>query len=95
MASGNDAAVAMGELAGGQEQAAARMNEVAADLGAGDTLAVNTSGLDAPGQVSSARDLALLAAPVLADARLAQVVVTPQYAFPGAGEGFGRKRSSS
>ncbi len=94
MASGNDAAVAMGELAGGQEQAVARMNEVAADLGASDTLAANTSGLDAPGQVSSARDLALLAAPVLADARLAQVVLTPQYAFPGAGEGFGRRRSS-
>ncbi len=29
---------------------------------------------------------------MLDDARLAQVVLTPQYPFPGAGEGFGRAR---
>ena len=92
MASGNDAAVAMAEIDGGTENATARMNQVATDLGATDTLAVNTSGLDAPGQVSSARDLALLAGPVLDDARLARVVLTPQYPFPGAGAGFGRAR---
>ena len=92
MSSGNDAAVAMAEIDGGTENATARMNQVATDLGATDTLAVNTSGLDAPGQVSSARDLALLAAPVLDDERLARVVLTPQYPFPGAGEGFGRGR---
>jgi len=94
MASGNDAAVAMAEIAGGTDLATARMNQVAAGLGASDTEAVNTSGLDADGQTSSARDLALLAGPVLDDERLARVVLTPQYAFPGAGEGFGRRRAT-
>lgn len=88
MSSSNDAAVALGELSGGPEQAVARMNTVAAGLGADDTLAVNTSGLDAAGQVSSARDLVLIGRQVLADDRLAGIMVRPQYDFPGVGTGF-------
>lgn len=61
MTSGNDAANALATAAGGREVTAQSMNEEAARIGAVDTHAVNTSGLDAPGQVSTAYDLALIA----------------------------------
>ncbi len=60
MVSGNDAANVLASAAGGQERTAALMNAKAEDLGALDTRAVNPHGLDAPGQVSSAYDLALI-----------------------------------
>ena len=59
--SGNDAAGTLATAAGGQQVATGLMNEEAVRLQAGDTHAVNTSGLDAAGQVSSAYDLALIA----------------------------------
>ncbi len=61
MVSGNDAAGALATAAGGMERATALMNDTAERLGADDTHAVNTSGLDAEGQLSSAYDLALIA----------------------------------
>ena len=60
MTSGNDAASALATHVGGPVQAAKLMNEEARRIGATNTLAVNTSGLDAPGQVSTAYDLALI-----------------------------------
>ena len=59
--SGNDAAGALATAVGGQAAATSLMNAEAARLQARDTSAVNTSGLDAAGQVSSAYDLALIA----------------------------------
>jgi D-alanyl-D-alanine carboxypeptidase (penicillin-binding protein 5/6) len=59
--SGNDAAGALATAVGGQAAATALMNTEAQRLKARDTLAVNTSGLDAQGQLSSAYDLALIA----------------------------------
>ncbi len=59
--SANDAAIAVAEVNGGVRKTVEQMNQVAADLGALDTVAKNTNGLDAPGQVSSAYDLALIA----------------------------------
>lgn len=59
--SANDAAIAVAEVNGGVRKTVEQMNELAADLGALDTVARNTNGLDAPGQVSSAYDLALIA----------------------------------
>lgn len=59
--SANDAAIAVAEANGGVGRTVRQMNEVAAALGAHDTTAKNTSGLDSPGQVSSAYDLALIA----------------------------------
>ncbi|SHG50427.1 D-alanyl-D-alanine carboxypeptidase family protein [Streptoalloteichus hindustanus] len=58
--SGNDAAHAIGRQLGGQEQAVAKMNKLARELGALDTQASTTSGLDGPGQMTSAYDLALI-----------------------------------
>ena len=59
--SGNDAAGALATAVGGTASAAALMNAEAERLQARDTRAVNPSGLDAKGQVSSAYDLALIA----------------------------------
>jgi D-alanyl-D-alanine carboxypeptidase (penicillin-binding protein 5/6) len=60
MTSGNDAANALATASGGQEYTAGLMNEEAARIGATRTHAVNPSGLDAPGQLSTAYDLALI-----------------------------------
>ena len=59
--SANDAAGALATAVGGTAEAATIMNAEAARLQARDTRAVNPSGLDAAGQVSSAYDLALIA----------------------------------
>jgi serine-type D-Ala-D-Ala carboxypeptidase (penicillin-binding protein 5/6) len=58
--SGNDAAHSLATAAGGMPRATALLNATAQRLQAHDTRAVNTSGLDAPGQVTSAYDLALI-----------------------------------
>ncbi|MCA1712383.1 MAG: D-alanyl-D-alanine carboxypeptidase, partial [Actinobacteria bacterium] len=60
MTSGNDAANALATNSGGQQAVADLMNGEAARIGATDTHAVNPSGLDAPGQLSTAYDLALI-----------------------------------
>lgn len=61
MQSGNDCASALASANGGLELSVAQMNDQAQRLQAYDTVAVNTSGLPAEGQVSSAYDLALIA----------------------------------
>ena len=61
MASGNDAAMALATANGGLTKTVAEMNAEAERLQAYDTHAMNTSGLDATGQLSSAYDLALIA----------------------------------
>jgi D-alanyl-D-alanine carboxypeptidase (penicillin-binding protein 5/6) len=83
LSSGNDAATALATVVGGMDRATGLMNTRAAELGALDTHAVNTSGLDAPGQVSSAYDLTLLGRELLRDPRLADLVTTKTYSFPG------------
>lgn len=92
LSSGNDTAIALSELVGGDAAAAALMNAKLRDLGATDSLAVNTSGLDAPGQVMSARDLALVNRALLDDPRLAGYVATKTYDFPGEGTDFSAAR---
>ncbi|GAA0387705.1 hypothetical protein Acor_74200 [Acrocarpospora corrugata] len=61
MVSGNDAAHALAEANGGVPATLAAMNEEAKRLQANDTVAKTPSGLDQPGQSSSAYDLALIA----------------------------------
>jgi D-alanyl-D-alanine carboxypeptidase (penicillin-binding protein 5/6) len=86
LASGNDAATALSTVAGGMPATTALMNARARELGADDTLAVNDSGLDAPGQLTSAYDLALLGRAALADPLLTGLVQTRTYTFPGKGD---------
>ncbi len=59
MGSANDAVYMLSRINGGIPATLAEMNAKAKDLGALDTHAGNPSGLDAPGQSSSAYDLAL------------------------------------
>src|SRR5437588_11343335 len=59
--SGNDAADALAEAAGGIPDTVGLMNAEAQHLQAYDTVARTPSGLDAPGESSSAYDLALIA----------------------------------
>jgi D-alanyl-D-alanine carboxypeptidase (penicillin-binding protein 5/6) len=59
--SANDAAIAVAQANGGVKKTLAEMNDVARQLGALDTVAKTPNGLDAPGQSSSAYDLALIA----------------------------------
>lgn len=83
LASGNDAAYALAELAGGTDAALEKMNAAATRLGAYDTVAKTPDGMDDPGQLSSAYDLALIGRAVLADDALAGLTRTRTYDFPG------------
>ncbi len=67
MASANDAAYALAALNGGRERTLEEMNALATTLGAHDTHIGDPAGLDAPGQTSSAYDLALLGRAALGD----------------------------
>lgn len=61
IASGNDAAVAMGEFTAGSEEAFVnKMNERAKELGMTNTNFENACGLDADGHETSARDIAIM-----------------------------------
>lgn len=83
--SGNDAAHALAAAMGGVPETVSAMNELATTLGALDTRAVTPSGLDGPGQVTSAYDLALLFRADLADPTFTSLVGTVRSTFPGYG----------
>lgn len=77
--SSNDAAVALAEHVAGSESAFVNaLNERAAQLGAVRTHFVTPHGLDRPGHVSTARDLAIMAQALLADEVLASIVAAPR-----------------
>ncbi|MGI8854602.1 MAG: D-alanyl-D-alanine carboxypeptidase family protein [Thermomicrobiales bacterium] len=92
--SGNDAATVIAHAEGAKLPDAAtvgpvnafvtKMNAVGVERGLTATTAVNPSGLDAPGMVSTAHDLARLADIVLADPILAPIVRTPEAMIPSA-----------
>ena len=67
LCSGNDAALALTECAGGLAPFVALMNEKAAALGMAHTSFANPNGLDAEGHYSTARDMAALAAAAMDD----------------------------
>lgn len=83
LASGNDAAHALAEAAGGQAETVDKMNDEARRLGAFDTKAITPHGLDTPGQLSSAYDLALIGREALDDDTITRLAATPVYDFPG------------
>lgn len=90
MASGNDAAYALSRANGSVAATLEEMNETATELGAFDTVAKDPSGLDKPGQTSSAYDLALIgrAAMKLPDFR--GYVSTKHASFPGGRSSAGK-----
>lgn len=66
ISSANDAAVALAEQVAGSEDAfVERMNERAAQLGMDNTTFMNATGLDTPGHLSTARDIALMSRELL------------------------------
>lgn len=83
LVSGNDTAHALARAVGGLPEALRAMNTLARDLGALDTRATTPSGLDEPGMMTSAYDMALIFREVLRQPVLAKLVATRQLPFPG------------
>lgn len=83
MPSGNDAASALAGAFGGMQRTTDAMNAEAARLGARNTHAVNTSGLDEPGQTSSAFDLATIMRASLNNPELMRIYGLHDVMFPG------------
>ncbi len=94
MASGNDAAYALAGAAGGRDATLTAMNEQAAYLGAHDTVAGDPAGLDAPGETSSAYDLALIGRAALQVKDFRTYVTTRQVDFPGRVDPKTKKRGT-
>ena len=80
--SGNDAAHALANAAGGMDPTVELMREEAERLGAEDTKVRNPSGLDTPSQVSSAFDLAFFAREGLTRSDFRRYVGTVSTSFP-------------
>lgn len=81
--SGNDAVHVLCAMNGGVPATVSQMNERAGQLRAGDTHVVSPDGYDAPGQVSSAYDLALFAREGLRDPDFRSYAATSTADFPG------------
>ncbi|MCX9190375.1 D-alanyl-D-alanine carboxypeptidase [Carbonactinospora thermoautotrophica] len=85
MVSGNDAAYVLARCAGGVPQTVRLMQEEAHRLQAYDTTVVNPCGLDEPGQLSSAYDLALLGRAGMARQDFRGYVGVTKAPWPGKG----------
>ncbi len=85
--SGNDAAHALANAAGGARRTVAQMQQLATTLQALDTTIVNNSGLDADGQLSSAYDLALIARAGMQRPDFRRYVATRHARFPAKAKG--------
>jgi D-alanyl-D-alanine carboxypeptidase (penicillin-binding protein 5/6) len=94
LVSGNDAATALANAAGGVRTTVAAMNRTARDLGALDTTARNPSGLDAPGQLTSAYDMAVIARAALARDDVRAYAGTVKSQFPGKMPRAGKERKT-
>jgi len=81
--SGNDAVHVLASLNGGWETTARQMQATARSLGALDTHVVSPDGYDAPGQVSSAYDLAVFGRAGLHNTDFARYCATAESTFPG------------
>ncbi|WP_141364149.1 D-alanyl-D-alanine carboxypeptidase family protein [Streptomyces sp. 6-11-2] len=86
--SGNDAVHVLAALNGGWEQTARQMEAKARSLGALDTTVVSPDGYDAPGQNSSAYDLAVFGRAGLRNPDFARYCSTAHASFPGNGGTF-------
>ncbi|MBA8941756.1 D-alanyl-D-alanine carboxypeptidase family protein [Streptomyces calvus] len=81
--SGNDAVRVLAALAGGWRATAERMQAEARALGARDTRVTSPDGYDAPGQVSSAYDLAVFGRAGLRNREFARYCARVSARFPG------------
>jgi len=92
--SANDAASALARTNGGFPKTIADMTAVAQKLQANDTVPKTPSGLDTPGQVTSAYDMALIARAALQIPSFAKITLTMHYPFPGKAAAAGARRST-
>ncbi|WP_107309153.1 D-alanyl-D-alanine carboxypeptidase family protein [Streptomyces sp. TP-A0356] len=86
--SGNDAVHVLAALNGGVDTTVRKMQAKARALGALDTHVVTPDGYDAPGQVSSAYDLAVFGRAGLHDPDFARYCATAESTFPGDGGSY-------
>ncbi|MFJ2055777.1 D-alanyl-D-alanine carboxypeptidase family protein [Streptomyces sp. NPDC087908] len=89
LSSGNDAVHVLAAMNGGWESMSRRMQEKARSLGALDTHVVSPDGYDAPGQVSSAYDLAVFGRAGLQDPAFTRYCSTAYADFPAGTWSYG------
>ncbi|WP_030550832.1 D-alanyl-D-alanine carboxypeptidase family protein [Streptomyces exfoliatus] len=89
LSSGNDAVHVLAAMNGGWESMARQMQEKARSLGALDTHVVSPDGYDAPGQVSSAYDLAVFGRAGLQDPEFTRYCSTAYADFPAGSWSYG------
>ncbi|MFF3837741.1 D-alanyl-D-alanine carboxypeptidase family protein [Streptomyces sp. NPDC001930] len=89
LSSGNDAVHVLAAMNGGWESMPGRMQEKARSLGALDTQVVSPDGYDAPGQVSSAYDLAVFGRAGLQDPAFTRYCSTRYADFPAGSWSYG------
>ncbi|MFB7608100.1 D-alanyl-D-alanine carboxypeptidase family protein [Streptomyces gardneri] len=89
LSSGNDAVHVLAAMNGGWESMSRQMQEKARSLGARDTHVVSPDGYDAPGQVSSAYDLAVFGRAGLQDPAFTRYCSTPYADFPAGSWSYG------
>lgn len=94
LSSGNDAAHALANVAGGMRATVRLMTKQARVLNARDTTVRNPSGLDAAGQLTSAYDLALMTRAGLRRSDFSRYVSTLNSTFPGKPAKKQKKRKS-
>ena len=83
--SGNDAGVALANMSGGNKKTAKLMRAKAESIQAYDTIPKSPHGLDTPGQVSSAYDLAIITRAAMKNKNFRKIVATKTYVFPHSG----------
>ncbi|MBP2322699.1 D-alanyl-D-alanine carboxypeptidase (penicillin-binding protein 5/6) [Kibdelosporangium banguiense] len=91
MHSGNDAAHALAVQLGSVDKAVQKMNDTAHALGAMDTHTATPSGLDGPGMMTSAYDMALFYREAMKHPEFATAITTKQIDWPGYGNKPGFK----
>ncbi|MFE0652609.1 D-alanyl-D-alanine carboxypeptidase family protein [Streptomyces sp. NPDC059534] len=89
LSSGNDAVHVLAAMNGGWDSMARQMQDKARSLGARDTHVVSPDGYDAPGQVSSAYDLALFGRTGLQDPEFSRYCSTRYADFPAGSWSYG------
>ncbi|GAA2770873.1 D-alanyl-D-alanine carboxypeptidase family protein [Streptomyces showdoensis] len=89
LSSGNDAVHVLAAMNGGWESMTRQMQEKARALGARDTHVVSPDGYDAPGQVSSAYDLAVFGRAGLQDPQFTRYCSTRYADFPAGSWSYG------
>jgi len=83
--SGNDAGVALANANGGMKKTIEMMQAKAESIKAMDTTPKSPHGLDTPGQLSSAYDLALIGRAAMERSDFRKIVKTKRYTFPKSG----------